>query len=127
MGGAMVVFVRLVLGQVTALTARLQPDEQQQRAFGVGQGVALAEKLVHALSGQAEHAGQFSFFAAAAKLDANGGGEFVPQGCGGPWFDREPAPWTAFACRPFDALSDRCHRSLREGEGEFEGNCEWRG
>ena len=45
--------------------------------------------------------------------EANGGGEFVPQGCGGPWFDREPAPWTAFACRPFDSLSDRCHRSLR--------------
>ena len=116
--------IRGGLGQVASLSAGLQPNEQQQCAFGVGQGAPLEEELVQALAGQTQHAGQFGFFTAPDELGPHDGGEFVPQRRIGARFDREPASRPAFACGLFDSVPNRFSRGLREGIDEVEGNRE---
>ncbi len=58
-----------------------EPNEQAQRAFGVGHGRLIIEKLAHACAVQVEFAGEDRPSATVAEVRFGQGDEGVPERC----------------------------------------------
>ncbi len=68
-------------GEILALAAGLEPDEQLQRAFGVGARRSRDQQHMQTLARNAKNAGQFCLLTAAAQGTHDRVGHFVPKRC----------------------------------------------